>query len=129
MGENAWFSPRFNSYVSATSSIPEDHHLLAALTVPRGLFVVENDIDWLGPVSTTGAMKAGRLIYKAYGVPNHMGFSLVGGHSRTCHLACHAHMPILLLPRASWFRVTDVLLLLAFEQGGPPWVRRPEANT
>lgn len=81
MGENAWFSPRFNSYVGATTSMPEDHHLLAALTVPRGLFVIENDIDWLGPVSTTGAMKAGRLIYKAYGVPNAMGFSLVGGHA------------------------------------------------
>lgn len=49
--------------------------------MPRGLFVIENDIDWLGPVSTTGAMKAGRLIYKAYGVPNAMGFSLVGGHA------------------------------------------------
>jgi hypothetical protein len=26
-------------------------------------------------------MKAGRLIYKAVGAPNNMGFSLVGGHS------------------------------------------------
>ncbi|KAK1779609.1 hypothetical protein QBC45DRAFT_465384 [Copromyces sp. CBS 386.78] len=42
----------------------------------------KNDIDWLGPVvSTTGCMQAGRLMYKAYGVPNLMGFSLVGGHS------------------------------------------------
>lgn len=55
--------------------------MLAGLIVPRGLFVIENDIDWLGPVSTTGAMKAGRLIYKAYGVPNNMGFSLVGNHA------------------------------------------------
>lgn len=61
--------------------MPEDHHFLAAMTVPRGLFVIENDIDWLGPVSTTGAMKAGRVIYKAYGVPTNMGFSLVGGHN------------------------------------------------
>lgn len=81
VGENAWFSPRFNSYVNVTTTIPEDHHMLAALIVPRGLFVIENDIDWLGPVSTTGAMKAGRLIYKGYGVPNNMGFSLVGGHA------------------------------------------------
>lgn len=81
VGENVWFSTRFNSYSKATSTVPEDHHMLAALIVPRGLFVMENDIDWLGPVSTTGCMKAGRLIYKAYGVPNNMGFSLVGGHS------------------------------------------------
>lgn len=80
VGENAWFSPDFNDVVAATDTIPEDHHMLAALTVPRGLLVLENDIDWLGPVSTTTAQKAGRLIYKAYGVPNNMGFSLVGGH-------------------------------------------------
>ncbi|KAJ9150438.1 Carbohydrate esterase family 15 protein [Pleurostoma richardsiae] len=80
-GENVWFSTRLNSYNTKTSTMPEDHHMLAALVVPRGLLVIENDIDWLGPVATTGCMKAGRLIYKAYGVPVNMGFSLVGGHS------------------------------------------------
>ncbi|KDN60408.1 putative Cip2 [Colletotrichum sublineola] len=64
-----------------SSWIPEDHHLLAGLVAPRGLYVAENDIDWLGPVSTTGCMKAGRLIYQALGVPENMGFSLVGGHN------------------------------------------------
>ncbi|KAL1872468.1 hypothetical protein VTK73DRAFT_1465 [Phialemonium thermophilum] len=81
VGENAWFSPRFNSYTSKTNTMPEDHHFLAALVAPRGLFVIENDIDWLGPVSTTVCMKAGRQIYKALGVGPNMGFSLVGGHS------------------------------------------------
>ncbi|GAP84434.1 putative carbohydrate esterase family 15 protein [Rosellinia necatrix] len=79
--ENVWFSTKLNPYVRATSTIPADHHLLAALVAPRGLFVAENDIDWLGPVSTTGCMKAGRLAYRGAGVPNNMGFSLVGGHS------------------------------------------------
>jgi hypothetical protein len=79
--ENAWFSPKFNSFTKATSTIPEDHHFLAALVAPRGLFVIENDIDWLGPVSTTACMKAGRQIYKQLGVGPNMGFSLVGGHS------------------------------------------------
>jgi hypothetical protein len=81
VGENVWFSKNFNAYSKSTSTVPEDHHMLAALVAPRGLFVIENDIDWLGPVSTTGCMKAGRLIYKAVGAPNNMGFSLVGGHS------------------------------------------------
>ncbi|TPX17710.1 uncharacterized protein E0L32_002811 [Thyridium curvatum] len=80
VGENAWFSPKFNSYTSKTTSIPEDHHFLAALVAPRGLFVIENDIDWLGPVSTTACMKAGRMIYEGLGVRPNMGFSLVGGH-------------------------------------------------
>nr|4G4I_A Chain A, 4-O-methyl-glucuronoyl methylesterase [Thermothelomyces thermophilus ATCC 42464]4G4J_A Chain A, 4-O-methyl-glucuronoyl methylesterase [Thermothelomyces thermophilus ATCC 42464] len=79
--ENPWFSRNFDPHVNSITSVPQDHHLLAALIVPRGLAVFENNIDWLGPVSTTGCMAAGRLIYKAYGVPNNMGFSLVGGHN------------------------------------------------
>jgi len=81
IGENVWFSKNFDPYTRSTSTMPADHHMLAALTVPRGLVPFENDIDWLGPVSTTGCMKAARLIYKAYGVPTNMGFSLTGGHS------------------------------------------------
>ncbi|KAK1762969.1 carbohydrate esterase family 15 protein [Phialemonium atrogriseum] len=81
VGENVWFSKNFDPYSTKTSTVPEDHHMLAALIAPRGLFVIENDMDWLGPVSTTGCMKAGRQIYKGVGVPNNMGFSLVGGHS------------------------------------------------
>ena len=81
VGENPWFSKNFDQHVRAVPSIPQDHHLLAAMIVPRGLVVFENNIDWLGPVSTTGCMKAGRVIYKSYGVPNNMGFSLVGGHN------------------------------------------------
>ncbi len=79
--ENAWFSHNFDPYVNKTDTIPEDHHFLPALIAPRGLFVMENDIDWLGPVSTTVTMKAGRLIYEAMGVRSNMGFALVGGHS------------------------------------------------
>lgn len=80
VGENVWFSKRLDSYVRSLNTMPVDHHSLAALVAPRGLFVIENDINWLGPVSTTGCMKAGRLAYKGAGVPNNMGFSLVGGH-------------------------------------------------
>lgn len=80
VGENAWFSPRFNTHTSRTSTIPGDHHFLAGMVAPRGLFVVENDIDWLGPVSTTACMKAGRMIYDGLGVRANMGFSLTGGH-------------------------------------------------
>ncbi|KAI1432789.1 hypothetical protein GGR50DRAFT_672640 [Xylaria sp. CBS 124048] len=81
VGENVWFSPNFNAYASATDTMPVDHHFLAGLVAPRGLFVIENDIDWLGPVSTTACMEAGRLIYAGVGEPNAMGFSLVGGHA------------------------------------------------
>lgn len=81
IGENVWFSRNFDQYVRSIPSMPQDHHFLAAMIAPRGLAVFENNIDWLGPVSTTGCMKAGRLIYQAEGVPNNMGFSLIGGHN------------------------------------------------
>ena len=81
IGEQPWFSKNFDANVNKIPTIPQDHHFLAAMIVPRGLIAFENNIDWLGPVSTTGCMKAGRAIYKSYGVPNNMGFSLVGGHN------------------------------------------------
>ncbi|KAI1324642.1 carbohydrate esterase family 15 protein [Xylariaceae sp. FL0255] len=79
--ENVWFSPNFNQWSTKVQDVPEDHHFLAGMIAPRGLFVIENNIDWLGPVSTTGCMDAGRLIYKGVGVPDNMGFSLVGNHA------------------------------------------------
>lgn len=79
--ENVWFSTRFNQWTSKTSSLPYDHHLLAGLVAPRGLYVVANQIDWLGPVSVTACMRAGRLIYKALGKQQNMGFSLASNHN------------------------------------------------
>lgn len=81
IGENAWFGTPFNTYAKATNTLPLDHHMLAALVYPRGLFVIENDIDWLGPVSTTACQEIGQMIYSANGLPGNFGFSLVGGHS------------------------------------------------
>jgi hypothetical protein len=81
VGENVWFSTTFNSFATKSSTLATDHHELAALVSPRGLLSIENDIDWLGPVATTACMKTARMIYKAAGNPDNMGFSLVGGHS------------------------------------------------
>lgn len=81
VGENVWFSSRFNAWTSKINQDPVDHEALVALVAPRGLYIPENDIDWLGPVSITGCMQAGQLIYKALGVPENMGLSLVGGHN------------------------------------------------
>lgn len=81
VGENVWFSTRFNAWTSKINQDPVDHEALVALIAPRGLYIPENDIDWLGPVAITGCMQAGQLIYKALGVAEHMGLSLVGGHN------------------------------------------------
>jgi hypothetical protein len=76
-----WFSTRFNSFSTKSSTLATDHHQLAGMVAPRGLLVIENEIDWLGPGSTTPCMKAGRLIYKALGVPGNMGFTGSGNHN------------------------------------------------
>lgn len=81
VGENVWFSTTFNSFATKANTLSTDHHQLAGLVAPRGLLVIENEIDWLGPVSTTACMKAGRLIYKALGVPDNMGFTGSGNHN------------------------------------------------
>jgi hypothetical protein len=81
VGENVWFSKNFNSFATKSSTLATDHHQLAGLVAPRGLLVIENEIDWLGPVSTTACMKAGRMIYKAVGVPDNMGFTGSGNHN------------------------------------------------
>ncbi|KAF2203450.1 hypothetical protein GQ43DRAFT_265797 [Delitschia confertaspora ATCC 74209] len=80
VGENVWFSKNFNAFSTKVPTVATDHHELAGLVAPRGLIVIENDIDWLGPVSTTVCMKAGRQIYKALNVPDNMGVSVSSNH-------------------------------------------------
>ncbi|KAI0126279.1 carbohydrate esterase family 15 protein [Xylariales sp. AK1849] len=117
VGENVWFSTRFNAYATETNTVPEDHHMLAGLVAPRGLFVMENDIDWLGPVATTACMKAGRLIYEAVGAPNAMGFDLTGGH------------PHCQFPSASQASLTGYINAYLLNSGSPPaGIEKSSAN-
>ncbi|RMZ70919.1 carbohydrate esterase family 15 [Pyrenophora seminiperda CCB06] len=81
VGENVWFSTRFNPFSTKSSTLATDHHQLAGMVAPRGLIVIENEIDWLGPVATTACMKAARLIYKSLGAPDNMGFTGSGNHN------------------------------------------------
>ncbi|KZS97071.1 hypothetical protein SISNIDRAFT_477393 [Sistotremastrum niveocremeum HHB9708] len=79
--ENVWFSTLFNPFVNVIPTLPFDHHLLAGLVAPRGLFVIENtEYDWLGSQSTNGCMRAGQEVYKALGAADSMGFSQIGNH-------------------------------------------------
>ncbi|KAL7949260.1 4-O-methyl-glucuronoyl methylesterase [Trichoderma barbatum] len=80
IGEDPWFSTSFNSYVNQVPTLPFDHHSLAALIAPRGLFVIDNNIDWLGPQSCFGCMTAARTAWQALGVPNNIGYSQIGAH-------------------------------------------------
>ncbi|KAJ3042201.1 carbohydrate-binding module 1 [Rhizophlyctis rosea] len=79
--ENVWFSPNFNANVNRVTQLPFDHHMLAGLIAPRGLYVTDNNIDWLGPRSGITCMAAAQKIYQALGVTNNIGYSLIGGHN------------------------------------------------
>ena len=79
--ENVWLSTRFNPFVNKVDDLPHDRHFFPALIAPRGLYVIENDIDWLGPASTWGNQVVGRKVYEALGVADNHGISVVGDHS------------------------------------------------
>lgn len=85
IGENAWLGTGFNQFAKSTATLPIDQHEVMALCAPRGLLVLENDIDWLGPVATYGASKAAHKVYEALGLPNNMGISLSTPHNH-CQL-------------------------------------------
>ncbi len=79
--ENVWFSTEFATLANKVNTLPFDHHELAGLVAPRGLLVIENDIQWLGPWSGYGCMKTAGKIFQALGVPDHMGYSERGNHA------------------------------------------------
>src|SRR5690606_1305087 len=53
--ENVWFSKEFEKHVNQVNRLPFDHHMLAGLVAPRGLYIAENtDMEWLGNLSSYG---------------------------------------------------------------------------
>ena len=80
-GENVWFASSFSQFNSTATRLPFDHHMIEGLVAPRALFVIENDIDWLGPVSTFQNSMGAHTVWEALGVPDAMGYSEVGNHA------------------------------------------------
>ena len=80
--ENVWFSPLFDPYANTSIDVlPFDHHMLAGLVSPRALYVIENDIEWLGPTSMLGCMTAAQTQWQAIGAQQLFGFGQVGNHT------------------------------------------------
>lgn len=79
-----WDMPYFRRGFPPSSNLnllPYDHHELIGLVAPRGLYVAENNIDWLNPEASAIGAKAGRTVYEALGVKDRMGFSLAASHN------------------------------------------------
>ena len=83
-GEAKWQGSDFAGYCGGGSKIatlPCDQHFAVALCAPRAILVIENDIDWLGPVATYGGGIAGRKVFEALGIKDRCGVTLRGSHN------------------------------------------------
>lgn len=79
-GENVWFRSNFSQFGNTVNKLPFDHHAIEGLVAPRALYVVENNILWLGPESSWTGANAARSIWTALGVTDRMGYSLTNEH-------------------------------------------------
>lgn len=83
--ENPWFRKEFGQYLRRASVIPYDHHELMGLIAPRGLLLLENNIDWLQPANAVVGAQAARFIYQALGDKTGLGFVSPRNHAH-CNL-------------------------------------------
>lgn len=84
VGENVWFSTAFDPFAADNYTVgllPVDHHELAGLVAPRGLYSTSNvEFLWLGDFSNYECMLAANKIFGALGAGDHQGFSQDGPH-------------------------------------------------
>ena len=78
----AWFLESMRQFAGKNvNRLPIDHHELAALIAPRALLVLGNtDYKWLAEESNYVSCQAARMVWKAFGIEDRMGFSIQGGH-------------------------------------------------
>lgn len=78
----AWFLESMRQFAGKNvNRLPIDHHELAALIAPRALLVLGNtDYEWLTEESNYVSCQAARMVWKAFGIEDRMGFSIQGGH-------------------------------------------------
>lgn len=76
-----WYREDLIQFNDAATKLPYDHHELMAMIAPRALLVLGNtDYEWLADESGYVGCMAAREVWKALGVPDRFGFSIVGGH-------------------------------------------------
>ncbi len=87
-GEQNWEGADFHTLFSGKSktSAPvdmliADQHFTVALCAPRAVLLIENDIDWLGPLAAYGGGVAAREVFTALGITDRIGVSVAANHS------------------------------------------------
>jgi hypothetical protein len=76
-----WYSKSLRQFDNAVNKLPYDHHELMAMVAPRALLLLGNpDYEWLADESGYVSCKAAQEVWKAFGVTDRFGFSIVAGH-------------------------------------------------
>lgn len=82
VGEAKWQGGDFATYAKGKNSmLLADQHTVIALCAPRAVLVIDNDIDWLGPVACYGGGKAASKVYEGLGIKDRCGVSVAANHS------------------------------------------------
>lgn len=77
-----WFKNDMKQFAGSVPKLPEDHHELMAMVAPRALLVTGNpDYTWLADESGHVGSKAAKEVYKALGISDRFGYSIVSGHA------------------------------------------------
>lgn len=83
---SAWFTEDMFRFANSVSKLPYDHHELMAMVAPRALLVLGNpDYEWLADESGYISARAAHEVWKAFGIGDRFGFSIVDGHGH-CQL-------------------------------------------
>ncbi|HYQ30173.1 MAG TPA: hypothetical protein VER04_23245 [Polyangiaceae bacterium] len=81
VGEANWQGADFKQYANGMNDkLSADQHFAVALCAPRAVLLLENDIDWLGPVASYGGGIAGRAVFEALGIKERCGVSVAANH-------------------------------------------------
>ena len=83
-GEAKWQGSDFAGFCgngSKIATLPCDQHFAVAICAPRAVLLIENDIDWLGPVAAHGGGVAGQKVFEALGIKDRCGFTCRGEHN------------------------------------------------
>jgi hypothetical protein len=88
VGEQNWQGKDFHDLFSGKSKtnapvdmLIADQHFLVALCAPRACLIIDNDIDWLGPLATYAGGVIGKKVYTALGIPERCEVSVSANHA------------------------------------------------
>ncbi len=81
VGENCWFRLNFSQFGGVSDKLPFDQHSIIGLVAPRAILIIENDMLWLGPLSSWVCANAAMPIWEGLYVPDKMGFTQSTAHN------------------------------------------------